>query len=135
MGCSGQLKIIALTLMGPLQGSLPPQWAALSSLSTLALNTNNLTRTLPAAFATMDSLERAYLYSNFLTGAETFTCVQGVHASQHAIWDFCQRCAHSQGGSRRTATTSAAHTLVLSLSASRVRRLCGGQGFGGVFRC
>ena len=50
---------------------MPPQWAALSSLSTLALNTNNLTRTLPAAYATMNSLERAYLYSNFLTGTRT----------------------------------------------------------------
>lgn len=66
-----RVKFHTLTLVLPLQGSLPPQWAALSSLSTLALNTNNLTRTLPAAYATMESLERAYLYSNFFTGAQT----------------------------------------------------------------
>lgn len=89
--------------MIPLQGSLPPQWAALSSLSTLALNTNNLTRTLPAAYATMDSLERAYLYSNFLTGARALGGILAARASRHVNWDSCQRFVHCPAGRRRTA--------------------------------
>lgn len=71
----------------------------------------------------MDSLERAYLYSNFLTGARISDWVLAPHASQHASCDSCQRCVHYHGGSRHTTTTSASFTLVLSLIASRVMRM------------
>jgi hypothetical protein len=51
-----------------LSGTLPAEWGNMSAITTLSLYLNSLTGTLPAAWANMKTVVYLYIYSNRLNG-------------------------------------------------------------------
>ena len=68
IACSGTNVTSILLQSNGISGTLPPSWSNMAQLQLLALYSNNLTGTLPPSWSSMAQLQLLYLYSNSLTG-------------------------------------------------------------------